>query len=195
MNHKNPKVDAFISDEKKWQKEFIKLREIALDTTLTEDLKWGVPCYTMNNSNVFLIHGFKAYCAILFVKGALLKDTHQMLIQQTENVQAARQIRFTSLLEIVENESIIKTYIEQATEIEKSGLKVELNKETEITYPVEFQKVLDDMPELKQAFKKLTPGRQRAYHLYFSAPKQTKTRELRIKNFIQKILNGKGLYD
>ncbi|MCF7931106.1 MAG: YdeI/OmpD-associated family protein [Acholeplasmataceae bacterium] len=195
MSQKNPKVDAFIFKEKKWQDEYAKLREIALDSELFEDLKWGVPCYTWNNGNVVLIHGFKEYCAILFVKGALLKDTHQMLIQQTENVQSARQIRFTHLEEIISNESKIKSYINQATQIEKSGLKVEFKKETEIKHPIEFMNKLDEMPELEGAFKKLTPGRQRAYILYFSAPKQTKTRESRIEKYIPYILDGKGMDD
>lgn len=191
----NPKVDSFISRAKKWQEEYKKLREIVLDSPLTEDFKWMHPCYTYENNNVVLIHGFKDYFALLFHKGALLKDNHSILIQQTENVQAGRQIRFTNLQEIAEMELIIKDYIDEAIEVEKSGLKVELKKTSEFKITEEFQNKLDEIPVLKTAFEALTPGRQRAYLLYFSAPKQSKTRESRIEKYIQHILNGKGLDD
>ena len=192
---KNPKVDVFISKSKEWQKEFQKLRSIILDCQLTEELKWGVPCYTFQKSNIVLIHEFKEYCAILFIKGALLNDPNGILIQQTENVQAARQIRFTNVREIVEMEPILKAYIYEAIEVEKAGLKVNFKEKTELIFPEEFQKKLDEIPALKAAFHALTPGRQRAYNLYFSAPKQSKTREARVENCIQQILNGKGLND
>ena len=195
MNRMNPKVDVYLSKAKKWQEEFVKLRMIILDCGLTEELKWGVPCYTFQNSNIVLIHGFKEYCAILFVKGALLHDAHGILITQTENVQAARQIRFTNVQEIVEMETILKAYIYEAIEVEKAGLKVDFKKTTEFIIPDEFQNKLDETPALKAAFDALTPGRQRAYILYFSAPKQSKTRESRVEKCMQQILNGKGLND
>jgi len=191
----NPNVDWFFNKETKWQEAFAELRTIVLDCGLTEELKWGCPCYTFQNNNIVLIHGFKDYCALLFMKGALLKDTAGILVQQTENVQASRQIRFTSIQDIVNNESILKAYINEAIEVEKAGLKVELKKTTEFNMPDEFKMVLDDMPELKTAFETLTPGRQRGYLLYFSAPKQAKTRESRIEKCIQQILVGKGLDD
>jgi uncharacterized protein YdeI (YjbR/CyaY-like superfamily) len=191
----NTKVDEFLSRAKKWQEEFEKLRTIILDCQLTEELKWGVPCYTFQESNIVLIHGFKEYCAILFVKGALLHDARGILIQQTENVQAGRQIRFTDVREIVEMEPILKAYIYEAIEVEKAGLKVNLKKNTELIFPEEFQKKLNEIPALKTAFESLTPGRQRAYNLYFSGPKQSKTRELRVEKCTQQILNGKGLDD
>lgn len=191
----NPKVDAYLSNVEKWCVEFDKLRAIVLDCELTEELKWGVPCYTLGNKNVVLIHGFKEYCAILFVKGALLKDPEGILIRQTENVQAGRQIRFTSVREIVEMETVLKTYIHDAIEVEKAGLKVNKKKTAEFAVPEEFQNKLDETPALKTAFEALTPGRQRAYILYFSAPKQSKTRESRIEKCSQQILDGKGLDD
>jgi uncharacterized protein YdeI (YjbR/CyaY-like superfamily) len=191
----NPKVDQYLSKAKKWQQEFEKLRVIILGCPLTEELKWGAPCYTFQKGNIVLIHGFKEYCALLFFKGALLKDANGVLIKQTENVQAGRQIRFTNVREIVEMETILKAYIHEAIEVEKAGLKVNFKKTTEFTVPVEFQKKLDKIPVLKTAFDALTPGRQRAYILYFSAPKQSKTRESRIEKCMQKILNGKGLDD
>jgi uncharacterized protein YdeI (YjbR/CyaY-like superfamily) len=191
----NPKVDVYISEAKKWQEELEKLRTIILDCQLTEELKWGVPCYTFQNSNIVLIHVFKEYCAILFVKGALLNDANGILIQQTENVQAARQIRFTNVREIVAIETILKAYIYGAIEVEKAGLKVDFKKTTEYIIPEEFQNKLDEIPALKTAFDALTPGRQRAYILYFSAPKQSKTRESRVEKCMQQILNGKGLND
>jgi uncharacterized protein YdeI (YjbR/CyaY-like superfamily) len=191
----NPKVDFFFDKAKQWQKEFEKLRAIALDTGLEEELKWGCPCYTYQEKNIFLIHGFKEYCAILFFKGALLNDTDNILIQQTENVQAARQIRFTGLREIVDLEKVIKTYMYEALEVEKSGIKVPMKKTKEFEMPEEFQKRLDENLLLKEAFEGLTPGRQRAYLLYFSSAKQSKTREARIEKYIPEILNGKGLND
>jgi len=191
----NPKVDFFLSKVKKWREEFEKLRMIILDYQLNEELKWGVPCYTFQNSNIVLIHGFKEYCALLFFKGALLKDTHGILIRQTENVQASRQVRFTSILEIVELEPVLKAYVHEAIEIEKAGLKVELKKTSEYAIPEEFQKKLNEIPALKSAFDALTPGRQRAYIFYFSQPKQSKTRESRVEKCRPQILNGKGLND
>jgi uncharacterized protein YdeI (YjbR/CyaY-like superfamily) len=191
----NPKVDFYFIKEKKWQEELEKLRTIILDCQLTEELKWGVPCYTFQKSNVVLIHVFKEYCAILFVKGALLNDAKGILITQTENVQAARQIRFTNVREIVEMEPILKAYIYEAIEVEKAGLKVNYKKATEFSIPDEFQNKLDENPALETAFYALTPGRQRAYLLYFSAPKQSKTRESRVEKCVQQILIGKGLND
>ena len=191
----NPAVDFYFNKANKWQKEVEKLRTIILDCQLTEELKWGVPCYTLNKKNIVLIHDFKEYCALLFFKGALLKDTHGILIQQTENVQVPRQIRFTNIREINELKTTLKAYIFQAIEVEKAGLKVALKKHTELVFPEEFKLKLKENPALKTAFEALTPGRQRAYNLYFSAPKQSKTRESRIENSIQNILNGKGLND
>src|SRR4030065_429376 len=195
MNNMNPKVDVYFSKAKKWQEELEKLRTIILDCQLTEELKWGVPCYTFQKSNIILIHVFKEYCALLFIKGALLNDAEGILIKQTENVQAARQIRFTNVREIVELETILKAYICEAIEVEKAGLKVNLKKTTEFIIPEEFQNKLNEIPALKTAFNALTPGRQRAYILYFSAPKQSKTRESRVEKCMQQILNGKGLND
>ena len=191
----NPKVDWFFTKATQWQEEYEALRTIVLDCGLTEELKWGCPCYTFQKNNIVLIHGFKEYCALLFHKGALLNDTNGILIQQTENVQAARQIRFTSIKEIMDLENALKVYIYEAIEVEKAGLKVTLKKTTEFKMPEEFQTVLNDMPELKTAFYNLTPGRQRGYLLHFSAPKQAETREARIEKYLEKILNGKGLED
>ncbi len=195
MNTMNPKVDFYFSKAKKWQEEIRKLRMIILDCGLAEELKWGVPCYTLLKSNIVLIHVFKEYSALLFFKGALLNDASGILIQQTENVQAGRQIRFTSVREIVELEPILKAYIFEAIEIEKAGSKVDFKKSTKFIIPEEFQNKLDKIPALKTAFDALTPGRQRAYILYFSAPKQSKTRESRVEKCMQQILNGKGLND
>ncbi len=191
----NPKVDFFFNKASKWQEEYKKLRAIVLDCGLTEELKWGVPCYTFEGKNVVLIHGFKEYCALLFVKGALLKDDRNILVIQTENVQSARQIRFTNLQEIVELEPSLKAYILEAIEVENSGLKVDLKPTAEFSMPAEFQKKLAENPALKTAFESLTPGRQRAYLLHFSVPKQSTTRESRIEKCIPQILNGKGLND
>src|SRR5688572_11026511 len=191
----NPKVDFFFSKDTKWQKEYEKLRMIILDCGLNEELKWGCPCYMFQNKNIVLIHGFKEYCAILFFKGALLNDANGILIQQTKNVQSARQVRFTNVREIVKRERILKTYIYEAIEVEKAGLKVKLKKTSEYKIPEEFQKKLNKTHALKSAFYALTPGRQRAYIFYFSQPKQSKTRESRVEKSMQQILNGKGLND
>src|SRR6266480_3423292 len=195
MNRMNPKVDQYLRRAKKWQKEKEKLRRISLGCGLSEELKWGKPCYTFQNSNIVLIHGFKEYCALLFFKGALLKDAKGILVQQTENVQAARQIRFTNVREIDKIEPILKAYIKEAIEVEKTGLKVDYKKTADFAIPEEFQNKLDEIPALKTAFDALTPGRQRGYILYFSAPKQSKTRESRIEKCMQQILDGKGLND
>jgi uncharacterized protein YdeI (YjbR/CyaY-like superfamily) len=191
----NPQVDWFFNKATQWQEEYAALRTIALDCGLTEELKWGCPCYTLGKTNVVLIHGFKEYCAFLFHKGALLNDSAGILIQQTENVQSARQIRFTNLSEILNLENTLKTYIFEAIDVEKAGLKVEMKKTAEFKMPDEFQAVLEGMPDLKTAFYALTPGRQRGYLLHFSQPKQAKTREARIEKCVEKILNGKGLED
>lgn len=191
----NPKTDFFFNGASQWQKEFKKLRTIALSTELVEDLKWGCPCYTYEGKNIFLIHGFKEYCALLFFKGALMKDPDNILIQQSENVQAARQIRFTDLEQINDLEKILRTYMFQAVEIEESGVKVEMKKTREFEMVEEFQHQLDKDVSLKKAFEALTPGRQRAYLLHFSSPKQSKTRESRIEKCIPQILAGKGLND
>ncbi len=191
----NNNVDLYFNKMQKWQKELEKLRIIVLDCNLTEELKWGAPCYTFQKSNIVLIHVFKEYCAILFFKGALLNDNKGVLVQQTENTQATRQIRFTNVREIKEREAIIKDYINKAIEIEKSGLKVELKKPSEFKISEEFQNKLDENSALKTAFYALTPGRQRAYLLYFSAPKQSITRKARVEKYMQQITNGKGLND
>ena len=191
----NSKVDAYISRTKDWQKELEELRNITLDCGLTEELKWGCPCYTFQKKNIVLIHVFKEYCAFLFFKGALLKDPKGILIQQTENVQVARQIRFTNVREIVKLKPALKAYIFEAIEVEKAGLKAPLKKTAEFNMPEEFQNKLDKKSALKKAFEALTPGRQRAYLLYFSAPKQSKTRESRIEKYTPEILKGKGLND
>ena len=195
MNNMNPKVDFFFNKADKWQGEFEKLRAIVLDCGLTEELKWGQPCYTLEGSNIVLMHGFKEYCALLFMKGALLQDPNGILIQQTENVQAARQIRFTNVQQIIELEPILKTYILAAIDVEKAGLEVELKKTEDFPMPEEFIDTLEQVPGLQDAFEALTPGRQRAYLLHFSAPKQSKTRASRIEKCIQQILDGKGLND
>ena len=191
----NPKVDWFFDKDSKWQKEYKKLRTIVLDCGLTEELKWGCPCYTFENSNIVLIHGFKDYCALLFFKGALLNDANSILIQQTKNVQSARQVRFTNLKEIVKMEKILKAYVYEAIEVERAGLKVKLKETKEFKIPEEFQKRLDKNAALKKAFNALTPGRQRAYLFYFSQAKQSTTREARVEKYLQKILEGRGLDD
>ncbi|ASS97016.1 YdeI/OmpD-associated family protein [Peribacillus simplex] len=191
----NPKVDEFLGKAKKWKEEYETLRNIVLDCDLTEEFKWMHPCYTFEKKNIVLIHGFKEYCALLFHKGALLQDTHGILIQQTENVQGARQIRFTNVQEIVATENILKAYIHEAIEVEKAGLEVNYKDNTEFIIPEELQNKFDEIPALKTAFEALTPGRQRAYILHFSQPKQSKTRESRVEKCMQKILNGKGLKD
>ncbi len=195
MNYTNPKVDFFFKKAKKWQSAFEQLRVIALNAGLTEELKWGVPCYTFEDSNIVLIHGFKEYCALLFHKGVLLDDPLGVLIQQTENVQSARQMRFTDVDEIIEMEPVIKAYIINAIEVEKSGLEVTFKETKEFNMPAEFQAQLDTNAELKEAFEALTPGRQRGYLLYFSGAKQSKTRTSRVEKYTPKILAGKGLND
>lgn len=191
----NPKVDWFFNKATKWQKEYDKLRTIILDCGLTEELKWGVPCYTDEGKNIVLIHGFKDYCAILFPKGALLKDREKILIQQTENVQAARQVRFTNIREIIDLASVLKSYVKEAVKIERSGQKVELKKVSEYKMPDELKARLDKMPALKKAFSALTPGRQKGYIYNISSAKLSKTREARIEKYIPKIMEGKGLDD
>jgi uncharacterized protein YdeI (YjbR/CyaY-like superfamily) len=191
----NPKVDFYFHKAEKWQEELELLRKITLDCGLIEELKWGVPCYTFQQNNVALLHVFKEYCAVLFVKGALLQDADGMLVQQTENTQSSRQIRFTSVREIMEMTARLKAYIFEACEVEKLGLTVALKKTTEYTLPDEFQQKLDENPALKTAFDALTPGRQRAYLLHFSAPKQAKTRAARVDKWVPHILSGKGLTD
>jgi len=195
MSSMNPKVDWFFTKATEWKEEYEKLRLIVLDCGLTEELKWGVPCYSLEGKNVVLIHGFKEYCAILFMKGALMKDPKGILIQQTENVQSARQIRFTSAPQIFEMEHTIKSYIKDAIEVEKSGVKVDYKKASEYPVPEEFQHKLKTVPALKTAFEALTPGRQKGYLYYFSQPKLTKTREARIEKAMPQILDGKGLED
>jgi len=191
----NPKVDWFFTKTTRWQEEYGKLRIICLDCGLTEELKWGCPCYSLNKKNIVLIHGFKGYCALMFFKGALLNDTHSILTQQTKDVQSVRQMRFTSLMEIVELEPVIKAYIFEAIEVEKAGLKIVLKTTADFDVPAEFQSKLDHIPALKAAFDALTPGRQRGYLFYFSQAKQSKTREARVEKYIPQILNGKGLED
>jgi uncharacterized protein YdeI (YjbR/CyaY-like superfamily) len=191
----NPAVGEHLAKATKWSEEMAKLREIVLECPLTEEVKWGQPCYTFDGANVVLIHGFKEYCALLFFKGALMKDPEGILIQQTENVQAGRQIRFTDLQEIIRMESVLKAYIEEAIEVEKSGLKVKHKGTSEFKMPEEFERKLDEDAALKAAFEALTPGRQRGYLLYFSGAKQAKTREARIEKCVPQILSGKGLQD
>ncbi|MEO5977215.1 MAG: DUF1801 domain-containing protein [Chryseolinea sp.] len=191
----NSKVDFYFNKAKNWQKELEQLRKIALGCDLTEELKWGCPCYAFQKHNIVLIHAFKEYCAFLFFKGSLLKDPKGILVRQTENVQAARQIRFNSVGEIVKLKAALKAYIYQAVEVEEAGLKVELKKTKEFSVPEEFQKQLDKNRVLKSAFDSLTPGRQRGYLLYFAAPKQSKTRESRIEKSTPAIIEGKGIND
>ena len=195
MNSMNPKVDQYFNKPTKWNEEIEKLRTIALDCGLNEELKWGCPCYSYKGNNIVLIHLFKEYCGFLFFKGALLNDAHGILVQQTKNVQAARQIRFTGVQEIVKKKTIFKSYIFEAIEVEKAGLKVNFKKTTEFTMPEEFQNKLNKIPSLKTAFYALTPGRQRGYLLHFSSAKQSKTRASRVEKYMQQILKGKGLDD
>jgi len=189
------KVDLYLDQLKNWKKESIILREICLECGLFEDFKWMHPCYTLNGNNIVLIHGFKDYCALLFHKGVLLQDTNKILIQQTKNVQVARQLRFTSAQEIIDLKPLIKSYILEAIEVEKAGMEVTMKKTSEFSIPDEFKIALDSNSELNSAFLALTPGRQRGYLLYFSQAKQSKTRESRIEQSIPKILDGKGLKD
>lgn len=194
-NSKNPKVDFYFGEGKRWHDGLKKLREIVLDCGLSEELKWGVPCYAFQKSNIVLIHVFKEYFALLFFKGALLHNEGGMLIQQTENTQATRQIRFTDVNEVIEKEAILKAYVFEAIEVEKAGLKVPLKKTAQFAVPEEFQQQLDESSIFKTAFEALTPGRQRTYLLYFASAKQAKTRESRVEKYRQHILNGKGLDD
>jgi uncharacterized protein YdeI (YjbR/CyaY-like superfamily) len=191
----NPKVDWYLDKNERWESELGKLRAMALDFPLTEELKWGCPCYTLSGSKIVLLHVFKEYCAVLFFKGALLKDGHRVLVQQTKNVQAARQIRFTDVSEVVKLERVVKAYIREAIAVEKSGLQVERKKTAEFEMPAEFKSKLKELPALKAAFYSLTPGRQRGYLLHFSAAKQSKTREARVQKCMERILDGKGLDD
>ncbi|MBC2148015.1 YdeI/OmpD-associated family protein [Listeria booriae] len=191
----NPKVEEYVNKAKKWQAEYKQLRAYALDCDLSEDIKWKHPCFMYEDNNIVLAHGFKEYCALLFMKGVLMKDPNGILVQQTENVQSARQIRFKNLEEIIEMEDIIKAYIKEAIEVEKSGAQVAFKKEEEFPVPEELDQKFAEMPALKEAFEKLTPGRQRAYLLYFAAPKQSKTRVSRIDKYTDRILDGIGLND
>lgn len=191
----NPKVDWFFRKKDKWQDAYTELRTLALDCGLIEELKWGCPCYTLDDNNVVLIHGFKDYCALLFFKGVLFEDKEGILIQQTEHVQDRRQLRFTSMEEVLQMRKIITKYIKEGIKIEKSGAKITFKKTSEFNMPAEFKQVLDALPEMKTAFEALTPGRQRGYLLYFSAAKLAKTREARIEKYAEKILSGKGLED
>lgn len=191
----NPKVDWYFTKNKNWLKEIEALREIALSSGLTEELKWGCPCYTLDGNNIVLIHVFKEYCAYLFFKGALLKDPKRILIQQTENVQAARQIRFTNVKEILKFKMALKAYIKEAMDVEKKGLKVEYKKTKEFKMSEEFERALNGSTALKKAFYALTPGRQRGYLLFFGSAKQAATREARIKKYTKQILSGKGIDD
>src|SRR5690606_5424688 len=191
----NPKTDFFFQKDSQWKKEYAKLRQLCLDSGLTEELKWGVPCYTFKEKNIVLIHGFKEYCALLFHKGALLKDPEGILIQQTENVQSARQLRFTNTAQIRKLMPTIKSYIEEAIEIERSGKKVAIKRVADYPVPEEFQRALDEDHVLQQAFSRLTPGRQKAYLFYFNQAKQSKTREARIEKYYSHILDGKGMDD
>ena len=191
----NPQVNWFFNKQGKWQEAFQELREIILECGLKEELKWGCPCYTHQKSNIVLIHGFKDYCALLFMQGALLKDPKKIMVQQTKNVQSARQIRFSGIEDILKNKATIKAYVKEAVKNDKAGLKVEMKATTEYEIPEEFQTAIGEMPELKAAFYKLTPGRQRAYLLHFASAKQSKTRMDRVEKYIPKILDGKGLDD
>lgn len=191
----NPKVDEYLSKAKKWQKELTKLRKIVLDCGLNEELKWRQPCYTFNHKNILIISAFKEYCALNIFNGALLKDTDHILVKPGENTQSGRQIRFTSLQQFIDLEPVLKAYIYEAIEVEKAGLKVKLKKTSDYTIPEELQSKFIENSNLQSAFDSLTPGRQRAYLIYFSAAKQSKTRESRIEKYIPRILDGKGIND
>lgn len=195
MSEKNPKVDHYLGEAKQWRKELAALRAILLDGKLSEDLKWGCPCYTLDGANIVLLHVFKTYCAMLFFKGALLKDPEGMLVQQTKNVQAARQLRFTSLDEVLARQAIIQAYIQEAIAVEKAGLKVNFKETEAFDMPDELQAKFEEVPALRTAFDALTPGRQRAYILHFSEPKQAKTRVSRVEKSMPAIFSGKGLND
>ena len=194
-NKANPKVDAFIANAKTWQEELKKLRSILLDSELTEEFKWSQPCYTFQGKNVIVISGMKESCALAFFKGVLLKDIHGVLTRPGQHSQSTRWLKFASVREIAEMKSVVKAYIREAIEVEKSGLKVKLKKTSDLKFPEELQIMLDEFPDLKTAFEALTPGRQRAYIYHFPAPKQSKTREARVRKFMPHILNGKGLLD
>lgn len=191
----NQAIDAYIEELTEWREEMIYLRKMVLDCNLQEEQKWGQPCYCLGNKNIVLIHGFKDYCALLFMKGSLLSDSHKLLIQQTENVQAGRQIRFTNLQQIIELEPILKAYIFEAIEVEKAGIKVPMKKHEDFVVPEELTSKFDELPSLKEAFYALTPGRQRAYILHFSGSKNSVTRIARIDKYIPRIMNGKGITD
>ncbi|WP_316808478.1 YdeI/OmpD-associated family protein [Pedobacter agri] len=191
----NPQVDLFFTSAKKWQEEMLQLRKILLDCGLTEELKWSKPCYIFQGTNIIVIQGFKDYCALLFFKGMLMSNANGILVKTGENTRVGRQIRFTNTEDIIEMEAVIKANIFEAIEIEKTGLKVEAAQPEEMRLPEEFERKLTDIPNLKAAFNALTPGRQRAYNIYFSAPKQSKTRTARVEKYIQQILSGKGLND
>lgn len=191
----SPKVDEYLREARSWQEEFEKLRMTILECGLTEELKWNKPCYMYKNKNIVIIQGFKKYCAVMFFKGALLNDPNGVLVRPGENSQAQRQIRFTDAQEIMEMKTVLKDYVNQAVEVEKSGLEVNFKKTEEFMIPEELQTKFNEMPSLKTAFDTLTPGRQRAYILYFSKAKQSKTREARIEKYMQNILDGKGLND
>ncbi|WP_320130458.1 DUF1801 domain-containing protein [uncultured Sphaerochaeta sp.] len=195
MNTRNPKVDEYITKASRWQSEMAHLREILLDCQLMEDFKWGAPCYTFQNANIAIMRDFKDHCVLILCKGSLLQDSAHILVKPGENTQAGRQIRFTTLEEIISRETILKDYMQESILIEKSDLKVIPKEHTELTFPSEFSESLDGSPSLKQAFKALTPGRQRAYIIYFSAPKQSKTRKTRIEKYLPLILQGKGMND
>ena len=194
---KNPQVDAFLADKEEaaWRDAFTKLRSIALTCPVTEELKWGKPCYEVNGSNVVLMHGFKEYCALLFTKGALLRDPQGLLVQQTKNVQAARQLRFTRAKEVTVRAATIKAYILEAIELEKAGVKVAYKQTEDFEVAPEFQARLDNTPSLKAAFEALTPGRQRGYLLYFAGAKQPATRAARVEKYVRAIYAGQGLQD
>jgi len=192
---KNPHVTELIKNESRWSKEFEALRNIILETGLSEEFKWEQPTYALGDANICLIHGFKKFCAILFFKGSLMEDPRDILVQQTENVQVGRQIRFTNLAEIEDMKSTIKQYVEEAIRVEKSGIKAEYKQTKDYKVPEELQEMFEEMPAFKEAFEKLTPGRQRGYLLFFAAAKQSDTRKSRIEKNIDKIMDGYGLMD
>jgi len=194
VKRKNPKVDEFLRKPSKWQREFRTLRAIVLDSGLTEELKWRLPCYTLDGSNIAIIQGFKAYCALMFFNGALLRDPKRLLVAPGSS-QAGRQLRFTNAREIADSEPVLRAYIQEAIGIDRAGLKVKMKKTADYEVPAEFQTKLDTLPRLKAAFSALTPGRQRAYIHYFSQPKQSRTREARVERSVQRILRGRGLND
>lgn len=195
MNKKSPQVDGFLRKSKRWQKELSKLRAIALDSDLTEEMKWRAPCYTFQKKNIILLNGFKEFCVVMFVKGVLLKDAEGVLAMPGENSQAVRWMKFTNVREIARMQPILKSYISEAIAVEKAGLKVKLKKTSDFKIPEEFQEKLDEIPALKAAFAALTPGRQRGYLYYISGAKQSQTRASRVLKCMPGILKGKGLFD